>query len=400
MEMIRLAVVGLGHRGRLMIKLAHDGFQNLKVVAACDCDPLLWTEKQHLIDRPMKDVLPEAKFYTSYDQMLEEMGHEIDMVLVETGADCHAEFCMKALKRDIHVFSDIPSVATLKEAKELYEAEKASKAMVMTGANANETFYSNAMLDLYKRGLLGEMIYMEAEYIGGSMRSIPRSENPILNHSPWRSVVPGIRYCTHSLGPLLRLMREVLRYTYCIGTNAHVEPDRPGDDVQSAFFQTESGVAIRLLRSGRCDGGLVSNFGHHSYRGWGTKGYFEMVGDRGPKNPMCFRFQSKELYCGQDLIEVPSKYMPNEYSHMEVAKVGHGGCDYAVLDKAFQTLWKDLDEFPITLKDGLAMTIPGIYAAKSAAQGGMKMTIRYPWEEGFDEDIANVDSMPDIKCKK
>ena len=121
METIRLAVVGLGHRGRLMVKLAHEGFKNLKVVAACDCDPLLWTEKQHLIDRPMKDVLPEAKFYTSYDQMLEEMGHEIDMVLVETGADVHAEFCMKALKRNIHVFSDIPSVATLKEAKELYD---------------------------------------------------------------------------------------------------------------------------------------------------------------------------------------------------------------------------------------------------------------------------------------
>ena len=400
MEKIRLAVVGLGHRGRLMIKIAREGFKNVEVIAACDVDPLLWTEQQALIDRPMKDVLPEAQFYTNYDQMLEEKGHMLDMVLVETGADVHAEFCIKALKKNIHVFSDIPSVASLKEAKDMWEAEKASKAMVMTGANANETFYSNAMLDLYKRGLLGEMIYMEAEYIGGSMRDIPRSENPILNHSPWRSVVPGIRYCTHSLGPLLRIMREYFRYVYCVGTNAHVDPNRPGDDVQSALLQTESGVAVRLLRSGRCDGGLVANFGHHSYRGWGTKGYFEMVGDRGPKNPMCFRFQSKELYCGHDLIEVPSKYMPNEYAHMDAAKIGHGGADYAVLDKAFQTLWKDLDEFPISLKDGIVMTIPGIYAAKSAAQGGMRMTIHYPWEEEFEKDIAEVDSMPDIKCSK
>lgn len=400
MEKIRLAVVGLGHRGRLMARISREGFQNVEVIGACDLDPLLWTEQQYLSDRPMKDILPEATFYTNYDQMLDELEGKIDMVLVETGADVHADSCIKALKKNLHVFSDIPSVATLKEAKDMWEAEKASKGKVMTGANANESFTANSMLDLYKRGLLGEMIYMEAEYIGGSMRSIPRSENPILNHSPWRSVVPGIRYCTHSLGPLLRMMKENLRYTYCIGTNAHVDPNRPGDDVQSAFFQTESGVAIRLLRSGRCDGGLVSNFGHHSWRGWGTKGYFEMLGARGPKNPACFRFQSKELYCSHDLIDIPGKSMPNEYEHLDVAKIGHGGCDYAVLDKAFQTLWKDLDEFPISLKDGILMTIPGIYAAKSAAQHGLKMTIHYPWEEEFEKDIIEVDSMPDIKCRK
>ena len=96
MKQLNIAVVGLGHRGRLMVKLAKEGFENVQVLAACDLDAELWEKKQYLVDRPMKEVLPGTKFYTSYDQLLEEQGKKLDLVMVETGADVHAAFCAKA----------------------------------------------------------------------------------------------------------------------------------------------------------------------------------------------------------------------------------------------------------------------------------------------------------------
>ena len=380
MEKIRFGVVGLGHRGRFMTRLAQT-FDRVELVAACDIDPLLWSELQWHEDMPLKERFPEVPFYTDYSKMLEEQ--ELDLVLVETGADVHADFCIQALNRNIDVFSDIPSVATLDEAKRLWAAEQASKAKLMTGANANVTGYINTLVDLYKKGLLGEPYYMEAEYIHASRT--PAAINPLIVHSPWRKTLAPIRYCTHSLGPLLRIMKEVLRYAICVGTGKHIDPEAQKDDMQAALFQTESGVTIRLLRNGACRAFI----GHHSYRVFGTKGYFERIDSRG-KNPQTVRFRSDGLYGADTLTELPVGMMPNEYADNPKA-AGHGGADYALLDHLFQAMLSGAPEFPITLREGLCMTLPGIYAAESAKRGGEKLTIHYPWEPEFAADIEKYD---------
>lgn len=381
MEKIRFAVVGLGHRGRYMAHLAADAFECTEFVAACDIDPLLWSEKQWLQDKALKESFPGVAFYTDYAEMLEK--NELDLVLVETGADVHADFCIKALEKNINVFSDIPSVANLDEARRLWNAEQKSNARLMTGANPNEWGFINTLVDLYNKGLLGEPYYMEAEYIHSS-KAKPEV-NPLLVHSPWRRTLPPIRYCTHSLGPLLRIMKEVLRYAICVGTGVHINPDAQKDDMQAALFQTESGVTIRLLRNGACRAFI----GHHSYRVFGTKGYFERIDGRGDA-PQVVRFRSDELYGADRFVELPVGMMPNEYIDNSKA-AGHGGADYALFDHLFQAMLNGDKEFPISLRDGLCMTLPGIYAAKSAQMGGQKLTIHYPWEPEFAADIAQFD---------
>ena len=384
MEKIRFGVVGLGHRGRYMARLAVDSFPCTEFVAACDIDPLLWSETQWQQEKPLAEIYPSVGFCTDYAEMLEK--NALDLVLVETGADVHADFCIRALEKKINVFSDIPSVATLDEANRLWQAERNSAARLMTGANPNEWGFINALVDLYNKGLLGEPYYMEAEYIHSS-RMKPEV-NPIMVHSPWRRTLPPIRYCTHSLGPLLRIMKEVLRYAICVGTGVHVDPEAQKDDMQAALFQTESGVTIRLLRNGSCRAFI----GHHSFRVFGTKGYFERIDQRG-KTPPVVRFRSDELYGADTLTELPINTMPNEYADNPAAK-GHGGVDYALLDHLFTAMLAESSEFPITLKEGLCMTLPGIYAAESARRGGEKLTIHYPWEPEFAADIEKYDPKP------
>ena len=381
MEKIRFGVVGLGHRGRNMARLAKDNFECTEFIASCDIDPLLWSETQFLQPQPMKELYPGVHFYTDYLEMLDK--EKLDLVMVETGADVHAAFCIEALNRNINVFSDIPSVATLDEAARLWQAEQKSAARLMTGANPNEWGFANALVDFYRKGLLGEPYYMEAEYIHASR--LPPAENPLLVHSPWRKTLPPIRYCTHSLGPLLRIVKEDLRYVICVGTGVHIDPTALKDDMQAALFQTESGVTIRLLRNGRCR----AFFGHHSMRVFGTKGYFERVDQRG-KTPPVVRFQSDELYGARELMEVPIGPKPNEYINNEKA-TGHNGVDYALLDHMFKAMLRGDPEFPISLREGLRMTLPGIYAAKSAKLGGQKLTMHYPWEKEFAADIELID---------
>ena len=126
MKKIRVGVVGLGHRGRAMAELSIT-FDCVTLAATCDIKPENWYEKQWLMDEPLCDMFPEATFYESYDEMLKNAN--LDVVIVETGADVHADFCVKALQANINVLTDIPVVANLEEADRLWKAAEKSTAM-------------------------------------------------------------------------------------------------------------------------------------------------------------------------------------------------------------------------------------------------------------------------------
>ena len=379
MKKLRVGVVGLGHRGREMFKLA-SVFDCVEPAAACDILPRNWYERQWLCDAPMADILPDTVFYEDYDKMLEEAN--LDVVMVETGADIHAEFCCKALAKNINVLSDIPMVASLKEAEMLWKAEQESTAIISTGANPNESKFSILLQDFWKKGLLGKPYYMEAEYIHWSLPS--SKERVHLNENgDWRKLLIPIRYCTHSLGPLLTILQEELRKVSCFGTGMHADDYAPGvkkDDMMCAQFQTDSGVVVRLLRNGRCR----ADIGAHNYRVFGTEGYMERVDWRSKKNAWVIRYNSmKEL--DTTLQEISGEPMPPAYANNPDAK-GHGGMDYALLDHFFQAVLNG-DPAPISLKAGLCMTLPGIYAEESAKRGGEVLRMRYPWDEDWTTKI-------------
>ncbi len=373
MDRILLGVVGLGHRGRELFKLAGN-FEKVVPVAACDLNPANWTETKFLSAEPMEKQFPEVKFYTDFEKMLKESG--INTLLVETGADVHAGFCAEALEHDINVLSDIPVVASLEEADMLWEAAKKSRAMFSTGANPNESRIANLLKDFYRKGFLGKPYCMEAEYIHWWM---PGTANykAMVENGDWRKLLSPIRYCTHSLGPLLGILEEDLTKVSCFGTGTHAPDEEYGnfriDDMQCAQFQTDSGVVIRLMRNGRCR----AKIGCHTYRVFGTEGYVEQMSDRG-NTPSRIRYNSTRLYGARDLVEIDGCWMPYDYADNPSA-TGHGGMDYAMQDHFFTALLEDLPP-PIPLKEGLRMTIPGIYAEISAKQGGKVLEIRYPWK--------------------
>ena len=374
MERIRIVVVGLGHRGRHMAKLAARGFDCTDVVGVCDIDRDMWCQKQWDQDKPMAEILPEPAFYQDYLPMLEEL--KPDLAIVETGADIHAEFCCQALDRGIHVLSDIPVVASLAEAGALWRSAQAARGVMMVGANPNEAGWANALVDLHQRGLLGEPYYMEAEYIHWSEGAMAKN---LTEHSEWRRHLSPIRYSTHSLGPLLRILREDLRHVSCFGTGLHCQVAEGmlhrKDDMQAAQFRTESGVVVRLLRNGACR----ARIGHHSYRVFCTKGYFEKIAPKGG-DPVKIRFNSDVLYGARQLTSLPlDEYMPPEYASNPRA-VGHGGVDYAMLDKLFAALLAGTRAVPTDLREGLRMTLPGIYAEESARRHGEVLTMHYPWD--------------------
>lgn len=381
MKKVRFGVVGLGPRGRGMFQIATENFDYVEAAAACDINPDNWYKQQFWTDGAFSEKYPDTVFYNDYDKMLDEAN--LDVVIVETGADIHAEFCKKALDKNINVLTDIPVVANLEEAEMLWEASQNSKAIISTGANPNEQRFAVLLKDFYNKGLLGKPYCMEAEYIHWWA---PESDEDIhLNENgDWRRLLIPIRYCTHSLGPLLTIVNEELRKVSCFGTGMHADDYNSleeKDDMQCAQFQTDSGIVVRLMRNGRCR----AKIGHHNYRVFGTEGYMERI-DRFDK-PVIRYNSTKEL--DTELKEVNGEFKPPQYDNMTMGHggvVGHGGIDYALLEHFFLAVLNG-QPAPISLKEGLMMTLPGIYAEESAIRGGEVLRMKYPWDEDWSTTI-------------
>lgn len=355
-----------------MAKLAAE-FECVTLAAACDLNPKNWFQQQWLSAAALSDIFPKAQFYSDYDEMLDKA--DLDIVIVETGADVHAAFCEKALDKNIHVLTDIPVVANLKEAERLWKAAQRSNAIISIGANPNYRKYTILLQDFYHKGLLGQPYYMEAEYIHwsypGSDFSIHLNEN-----GDWRKLLCPIRYCTHSLGPLLTILDEELRKVSCFGTGCRdphaIATGFAKDDMSCAQFQTDSGVVIRLLRNGYCR----ADIGYHAYRVFGTHGYMEQIERFG--KPVIRYNSEKEL--DQTLKEIDGSSMPPAYEKNQKAlESGHGGMDFAMMDHFLDAIVNSKPA-PISLKAGLAMTLPGIYAEESSKRGGQVMRMYYPWD--------------------
>ncbi len=286
-----------------------------------------------------------------------------DALIVATPADFHADLCVQALDAGVSVLSEIPVVNSYGEARRLWDAHLKSKALYMAGANPNFWGFVEAAAQFRKDGSLGEPFYMEAEYV--------HDVRGLFAKTPWRTKFVSIKYCTHSLGPLLRLIDEDLETVACLGTAGFEKKEEGRGEAMAAIFRTISGVVVRLLTS------FVNNapFSGHRYRIYTSKGYFErapVFGEGGAEFKTYF--YSKDIHAERKMHELPVGFARPGYG----AKDSHGGADFAMLE-SFMYAVRTGGRPPVSLKEGLRMTLPGIFAAESAARGGAPVRIRYPW---------------------
>lgn len=352
-EKTRLAIVGYGRRGRSLFSLACRSFPEVEPVGACDASSAALTKAT--------EDFPGISTHHDFGEMLDSC--RPDAVIVSTPGNFHADLCIQALGKDIHVLSEIPSVDSYEEAVRLWDAHLTSKALYMAGANPNVWGFVEEAVALRKQGLFGEPFYLEAEYV--------HDIRNLLISTPWRATFASIKYCTHSLGPLLRLIDEDLDTVSSLGTagQALKSPDR--EDAMVAIFRTKSDVVVRVLTS------FVNNcpFEGHRYRIYTSKGYFERTPVFTPE-AADFKtfFFSKELHSEKKMHELPVGFArPGSEG-----KDGHGGADFAILE-GFLTAIRTGQPSPISLREGLRMTLPGVFAAESATKNGVPVTIKYPW---------------------
>ena len=355
-DAFRIGIAGACGRGA-SFKLACDAL-GIRVQAACD------TNAAGLPDAAAR--LGAAEQYTDFDTMLDRSA--LDSVIIGTPMHFHVPQAIAALRRNLHVLSEVPAGVSMDECKALVLAAKASRGIYMMAENYTYIRSNAVVREIVRRGLLGTTYYGEGEYIHElkELNEITRWRRK------WQTGINGITYPTHSLGPILQWMPGDRVISACCAGSGHHYKDPRG----AVYENEDSCVMLCKMRSGglvkiRVD--MLSDRPHAmtNYQVQGTDGCYESARAHGDRHRIWLRSRCKDPCTWLDLADLENEFLPEfwKIGDEQARKAGHGGGDYfEVLDFVDAALGKR--PAAVGIHDAMDMTLPGLVSQQSILEGG------------------------------
>ncbi|MFA6929058.1 MAG: Gfo/Idh/MocA family oxidoreductase [Lentisphaeria bacterium] len=356
---VRIGILGCGPRGMQMGRIVKLMPEYCQLTAMSDpAETALAQAKQ---------VFPEIRHFTHSDALLDS--GVMDAVITEIPPAVHSEYVIKALERGIHVLGEIPVVDSLEEGELLWEKVRQSKALYMCGSNPHYRAKTGFVLKMDEMGLLGNIAYIETEYMHYMLDLTDQ----------WRKTYESCRYCTHSLGPVLALLKnDEFVSVSCMSTGDHYNSGR-SHNAMAALLRTRNNVVVRFLT------GFATPYHGpaHTTKIFAEKGIVELYNEKARVwlaglNDFSARNDFIEIPLTPQVSDRPRGIRIDDEEVFRLASCGHNGSDNRMLQDFAQAILQGKPS-PIGIREGLAMTLPGIYAALSAREGGTLKEIHYPW---------------------
>ncbi len=361
-EQLNIGIVGASGRGA-SFRAPFDAHPAANIHAVCDI---------------REDTLPAAaeklgaaETYTSYEEMLTKS--DIDAVVIGTPMHFHAQQAILALKKNIHVLSEVTAGVSVEECRDLVQAAKQSAAVYMMAENYTYIKSNVLIRELVHRGLFGQVYYAEGEYL----HELKELNEVTRWRRKWQTGIDGITYTTHSLGPILQWMPGDRVVRVCCAGSGHHYTDPRGDlyenqDSCVMLAQTAKDALIKI----RVD--MLSNRPHAmtNYSLQGVKGSYESARSSLEPNKIWLQDHCPDMHTWIELDTLEDAYLPDLWRNPPEAalQAGHGGGDYfEVLD--FINSIVDGTPCPIGIHESMDMTLPGLVSQASIRNAGEWMDV-------------------------
>lgn len=306
--------------------------------------------------------------YTAYEDVLADP--KVDFVHINSPINEHAPMSIAALKAGKHVMCTVPMATTIEECEEIVKlvADTGLKYMM-----AETVVYSREFLfikDLYARGELGEIQYMQASH-PQDLEGWPEY---------WERMVP-MHYATHVVSPILGIMDKRAEYVSSFGSG-RLSPrlaEKSGSPyaVESCQIKIQdSDVSAHIWRF-LFD---VARQYRESFDVYGTKKSFEWTLVEGEESVIHTAKEPEP--------EIPSKVSIPDFAHLlppEIQKFtqsiqdadhlsfiqggGHGGSHPHLVNEFVSALTEDREPWPNATRSA-NWTCTGICAHESTKKGG------------------------------
>ena len=251
---IRMAVAGLGPRGRYHAIAKCMAYQEYGLQAICDVRPELVQAASKSIAR---DGHPEVPGYTDFGKMLEE--EELDAVALLVDVDKQVPLACHAMEKGLHVMCEVPLTYSMDDCWDIVTTVERTGRTFFMMEQVRYAGYVEAYRNIVRSGVLGRPIFAEGEYFhylparffqddrGRSYFPEAFGRNPEVKPT-WRCRNPVIGYLPHDLSPLLYILDD--RVTRVVGManrkRSYRHPNMEYCDTQAALMRTEKDVVMRL----------------------------------------------------------------------------------------------------------------------------------------------------------
>jgi predicted dehydrogenase len=356
-KLMRIGVVG-GNFGSSFFWHEHP---NCKVTAVCELrdDRMKTLQETYHCDVTYKD----------YSRMLKDPN--VDAVGLFTPVPLHVPMAVEALKAGKHVISAVPAGYSEEECVELLEMVKKTGLLYMM---AETSFYRRQIItcrQLAAEKKFGEILYSESEYHHPGLEVLWQDEN---GKPTWRHGYPPMHYPTHCTGMLVPVTGERLVEVTAVGwgNNDEAIKGNPYNNPfynETAFFKTSGGHCTRVAIYWK-----IASGGTERGQFLGTEMSYYMERPGNVPNTIA-RLENNQVFQNryQESRIVTAPYQ--ESNHYELLPEplhhdsGHGG-SHTFITHEFTMAVLEKRQPAVNVYEALAYTIPGIYAHKSALEGG------------------------------
>lgn len=389
MRKIKLGVIGIGKRGKAMMK-TFLAIPEYDIVAVSDLyDDRL--EEGYQIVKELRNT--ETKKYKNYLDLLNDP--EIEAVFVASSWDEHIRMAIEAMKAKKIVGIEVGGAYSVEECWELVRTYEETKTPIMLMENCCYDRFELLATAMARRGLFGEIVHCRGAYghdirdevIRGNVDRHYRLDNYIHRNCE--------NYPTHELGPIARLLNinrgnKMLKLvsvaSKACGLEAYAKTDKNPDksligvkfkqgDVVNTIITCTNGETISLTLDT-----TLPKFYSREFTVRGTKGLaleesnLIFLEDDVPLH----EFYDPELTIQKYLNNANnySQYLPDYWKNIteEAKALGHGGMDYYML-KEFAKAIINNEEMPIDVYDAASWMVITALSEISIAAGGAPVDI-------------------------
>jgi predicted dehydrogenase/GNAT superfamily N-acetyltransferase len=356
---LRVGIVGARRGAHFLKPLRAAGGD---IVAVCDTEPAK-------LEQAAAAVGGEQQ-YLDCEEMLDRA--ELDALIVATPMNLHVTQSVAALRRGIHVLSEVPAAVSVDECRTLLAAALSSDAVYMMGENYTYMRPNVLVRELCRQGLFGKLYYAQGEYL----HEVKALSEQTTWRRRWQVGLAGVTYGTHSLGPVLQWMSgdRVTRVSCEDASVRHQDPQGREYAQMTPVMtcKTSAGAVIQI----RVD--LLSNRPHAltNYQLQGTDGAYESARAATETDRIYLRSLSNCLQWSDarafwQLDELAQRFLPRNYLDVppETFETGHGGGDYFMIQDFVRACRGEI-ESPVGIHQAMDMTLPGLMSQESVLRGG------------------------------
>ena len=205
LETVRLALIGVGHRGSSHVAQLLT-LEGVEIVALADnYAPALKAAVASAKKAGRKEPAGFGRGEEDYKRMLER--DDIDAVIVATPWEWHTRMSVDAMQAGKHVFTEVPAATTIDECWQLVETCEKTQKRCMMMENCCYGREELFCLHLCRLGLFGELLHGEGAYIHETRNRMLKVGPGSRQWRVWHYVKRnGNMYPTHGLGPIAQYM--------------------------------------------------------------------------------------------------------------------------------------------------------------------------------------------------